>query len=129
MGGDQTEDIVTSPTTMEGGSLNHNSLVLLITHKQQQLLVMGDADKRAESKILQQHSLKPVEIFVVGHHGSKYASSEQLLATVRPKHAVISINRDNFRGYPSQDTLDKLEQYSNNILKTYEHGEIQFRFD
>ena len=116
-------------STLTAGSLNHNSLVLLVTHKQQQLLVMGDADKQAESRILQQHALQPVDILVVGHHGSKHASSEALLATVRPKHAVISINRDNFRGYPAPETLLRLEQYSDNIYKNYERGEIQFSFD
>lgn len=116
-------------STLAAGDLNHNSLVLLITHKQQQLLVMGDADKPAESRILQQHSLEPVDILVVGHHGSKYASSDDLLATVRPRHAIISTNRDNFRGYPSPETLLRLQQFSENIYKTYEQGEIQFSFD
>lgn len=108
---------------------NHNSLVLQVSLADKTLLLMGDADKKAEAKILNQSSIKPVDILVVGHHGSDYASSEDFLRSVSPQYSIISINRNNFRGYPSSLTLNRLTKYSNKVLKTYESGEVHFTFE
>ncbi len=113
----------------ENGGINHYSLVLEISYRHQSLLLMGDADNVAELEILKTHSLGPVEILLAGHHGAADSSSEQFLQAVRPKNTVISINANNFRGYPSAQTLNRLRRYSGELYKTYQQGEIQFRFE
>lgn len=109
--------------------LNHSSLVLRVSRGSQQLLIMGDADTKAEERILEHYSLQPVSILVVGHHGAKDASSKRLLQAVKPEHAVISINRDNFRGYPSAKVLERLTRFSGEIHTTYADQEIHFVFE
>lgn len=108
---------------------NHNSLVLQISLANKTLLLMGDADKKAEAKILNRNSFRPIDILVVGHHGADDASSEDFLRSVSPQYSIISINRNNFRGYPSPLTLDRLTKYSDKVLKTYESGEVHFAFE
>jgi len=85
---------------------------------------MGDADKKAKSLIMQQKQLQPVDIFVAGHHGAADASSEAFLKAVRPKTAVVSVNRDNLRGYPDRKTLARLNHNSGLLHITSESGEF-----
>lgn len=108
---------------------NHNSLVLKVNVADKTLLLMGDADKKAEAEILRQNALNHVDILVVGHHGSIHASSEDFLHLVSPKFSIISTNKNNFRGYPSPKTLNLLNKHSDTVLKTYESGEVHFTFE
>ena len=108
---------------------NHNSLVLQVSLADKTLLLMGDADEKAEAKILNHKPFNPVDILVVGHHGAGDASSEDFLRSVSPQYSIISINRNNFRGYPSPRTLNRLTKYSGKVLKTYESGEVHFVFE
>lgn len=109
--------------------LNHSSLVIQLSRGNQRLLIMGDADTKAEARILERHPLQPVKILVAGHHGANDASSKGLLEVVRPEHAVISINRDNIRGYPSTAVLNRLAKFSGEIHTTYDSREIHFVFE
>jgi competence protein ComEC len=108
--------------------LNHTSLVLEITHAERKLLIMGDADRQAERIMLKEKLLGPVEILVVGHHGAKDASSDELLQTVQPQIALISINSNNQRGYPSDDTIKRLKLLGSKVYATYEQDELHFVF-
>ena len=121
--GTEIEVLWPSPEAVSEKGLNHNSLVLHIHHGQRSMLIMGDVDKEAEILIMKQKQLQPVEILVVGHHGAADASSVAFLQTVRPKTAVISVNRDNFRGYPDRKTLDRINQNSGLLHITSESGE------
>lgn len=114
------------PAELSG--LNHTSLVLEVTHAERKLLIMGDADRQAERVMLKQKLLSPVEILVVGHHGAGDATSDALLQTVRPQTALISININNQRGYPSDDTIKRLRLSGAEVYTTYEQGELHFVF-
>jgi len=112
-----------SGTAVDKG-LNHTSLVLRVRHGNRLLLIMGDADKQLELLIMQQELLQPVDILVAGHHGAADASSPAFLQAVRPKTAVVSVDRDNLRGYPDRNTLDRLDQFSGQLHLTSESGEF-----
>jgi competence protein ComEC len=114
------------PVQQQG--LNHTSLVLEITHAQKKLLIMGDADRQAERIMLKEGLLGPADILVVGHHGAKDGSSDGLLQAVQPEISLISINSDNQRGYPSDDTIQRLRQSGSKVYTTYEEGELHFVF-
>jgi len=122
--GSELEVLWPGPKTEFEKGLNHNSLVLQIRRGNRSILIMGDADKKAESLIMQQKKLQPVDILVVGHHGAADASSEAFLKAVKPKTAVVSVNRDNFRGFPDRKTLGRLNQNSGLLHITSESGEF-----
>jgi len=107
---------------------NHHSLVLEISHLHQKLLVMGDTDKKAESAMMNYLSPGKVDVLVVGHHGYRDSSSLPFLRKVKPDHAVISINRNNFRGYPASETIRNLKKFGARLYTTFEHGDIHFVF-
>ena len=122
--GSELEVLWPGPKTAVEKGLNHNSVVLQIRRGNRTILIMGDADKKAESLIMQHKQLQPVDILVVGHHGAADASSEAFLNAVKPKTAVVSVNSGNFRGYPDRKTLGRLNQNSELLHITSESGEF-----
>ncbi|HEX8170991.1 MAG TPA: hypothetical protein VF824_10670 [Thermoanaerobaculia bacterium] len=49
-----------------------------------------------------------VEVYKVHHHGSRYSSNEDWLATIQPRIGVISTGTKNKYGHPTQECLDRL---------------------
>lgn len=63
-------------------------------------------------------------MLVTGHHGSRYSTTEELLAAVRPNVAVISVGKDNRYGHPAQDTLERLDAFGAEIYRTDLQGTV-----
>lgn len=117
------------PEKFVGNDLNLHSLVLLLSHGDSRILIMGDATHQAEKELLGKNSLpENVDILVVGHHGSKHASSIPFIDKVHPKLAIISVNRNNIRGYPSAEVIQRLEKAGAKVLRTDQQGEITLDF-
>jgi competence protein ComEC len=68
------------------------------------------------------------EILKVGHHGSKYATSDEFLNAVKPAEAVISVGKNNRYGHPAPEVLDRLSARKINIKRTDEVGDIEYNF-
>ncbi len=113
------------PDEFVSHDLNHHSLVLLLRHQDARILIMGDAPQQAERELLRQNSLpENIDIVVVGHHGSKYASNMAFIEKTRPRLAVISVNRNNIRGYPSAEVVQRWKKAGAKVLRTDRQGEI-----
>ncbi len=116
------------PESFSGANLNHHSLVLLLRYQELKLLFMGDAGSAAEKELLARGKLPgAVDLLVAGHHGAADATSEPFLAVVKPEIAVISVNRDNIRGYPGADVVKRLKSAGARLLRTDRDGELRFR--
>ncbi len=48
---------------------------------------------------------------------------------MNPAYAIISVNRNNMRGYPSQNVIKRLKDHHVKVLHTYENGDITFESD
>ena len=68
--------------------------------------------------------LPDVEVYVVAHHGSRYASGAYFLSRILPELAVISVGRDNGYGHPASETLERLSDIGSQVLRTDELGTI-----
>ncbi|HEB92196.1 MAG TPA: MBL fold metallo-hydrolase [Gammaproteobacteria bacterium] len=112
------------PADFTSDNLNRHSLVLHIRHGERSALLMGDAGKKVERALLQQGKKLTADVLVVGHHGASDAGDTAFLAAVRPAYSVISVNRNNLRGYPHADTLQRLRATGGQILRTDEDGDI-----
>ena len=73
------------------------------------MLITGDMAGSTERKLVGQYDLPDIEVLMVGHHGSRYSSSQELLQAVRPETAIISVG-DNSYGHPTQEAMDRLSQ-------------------
>lgn len=106
---------------------NDSSLVLNISLKKHNLLIMGDAPKEVESNILNKYKLK-IDILKLGHHGSKTSSDYTFLKTIRPKLSIISAGRNNRYNHPSIETIENLNNLNLKYLSTKEVGTIFLKF-
>jgi len=105
-------------------SFNANSLVIMIEYKKNKCLLTGDFNAVAERELLKKTPGLKADILKVGHHGSFDASSEEFLKAVSPKISVISVNKDNIRGYPSEAVLRRLQALNTKIYRTDLNGDI-----
>ena len=109
-----------------GEDVNEDSLVLLVEYGEFQALFTGDAGFPAEA--LLRSTLHPVDLLKVGHHGSRGSTSGELLDSLRPMAAVISVGRNEY-GHPSPETLARLQRHRVPVLRTDQDGTISVRTD
>lgn len=104
---------------------NENSLVLLFSRAGRNTLYTGDAPEKTEKLFLSDIPL--VDILKVGHHGSKYSTSEDLLLHARPRVALIGVGKNSY-GHPSSEVLQRLQKFGVPIFRTDEKGTLRIPF-
>lgn len=104
--------------------LNESSLMLLAEYEQFRFLFTGDAGFEAEKQLLFTEKLEKCDILKVGHHGSKYATSQEFLQEVSPEYAVISCGRNNSYGHPADETVRRMSEAGIDIRCTKESGAV-----
>ena len=109
----------------EGGSVeNANSVVLRLTYGNFAMVFTGDAEAETEAEMIRAKTPLHAQILKVGHHGSRYATSDSFLNAVAPQAAIISCGTNNRYGHPSQPTLDRLKKSNVQTYRTDLSGEI-----
>jgi competence protein ComEC len=125
--GDAQLDVLWPEAGFRGG-WNESSLVIRIRGREKRILLMGDVPKRVETRLIKTyHDDLHAQVLKIGHHGADDATSTDFLRAVRPETAVISTNRNNVNGYPSPETIRRIENQGIRIYKTYEDGDIVIR--
>lgn len=127
---------------------NDNSAIFLLTVKNQKFMFSGDASwkdgssKESASKTFAENdflkslsesekkNLSKVTVFILGHHGSSYSSSQELLDLLSPKFVVVSVGKNNNYGHPSSEVLFRIEKTTNiagdYLLRTDLNGDVTF---
>ena len=107
---------------------NKDSMVLRVSYGESSVLLEGDAEKQAERRIASLHH-PTASLLKVGHHGSANATTPELLATAKPKFAVISVGSGNSFGLPRMETLNRLAQAGTRVYRTDLDGAVTFYLD
>ena len=102
--------------------LNNSSIVLKLTYKNISYLFMADAEKTTELKILDK-DIKS-DVLKVGHHGTKYATTNEFLNVVKPTYSIISVGKNNDYGLPKQEILNRLRNKGIKVYRTDTKGTI-----
>ncbi len=120
----KTEFIVLSPSKEHlTGDSNTDSLVMLAKINNFQILLTGDATETTESSIADKLPAD-IDVLKVAHHGSKSATSENLLNTVNFDIGIISAGINNRYHHPSEEVTKRLEEYDVDYFVTKDVGEI-----
>ncbi len=119
--------------TEEGG--NADSLCLLVEYDAQgdgvvesSALLTGDAEADELEDMVDADLVGKVDVFKVGHHGSKGAVSERAYAAFSPRIALVSVGEDNQYGHPTSEALEALEKVGAKVLRTDSMGDVTCRF-
>lgn len=111
-------------TGNDANDLNNSSIVLRLTYGNNSFLFMGDATSSVEKKILSSKMNIGADVLKIGHHGSKYSSTNLFLDKVNAKYAVISVGERNSYKHPHDVTLKKLEKRNIIVHRTDMEGTI-----
>ena len=106
---------------------NESGMCVLFQTEKCDILITGDREAAGEKLLLADHTIPQLEVLVVGHHGSKTSTCEELLEATRPKYALISVGADNTYGHPAREVLERLLAFGCLIFRTDLNGTIVYR--
>ncbi|MCL2220878.1 MAG: DNA internalization-related competence protein ComEC/Rec2 [Oscillospiraceae bacterium] len=118
-------DVFIYPPMFEGRGENERSLSIL-TVGSITSLITGDMNMASERALLRFAVLPKLDVLVVGHHGSRHSTSEELLAALSPDIAVIPVGRNSF-GHPTSEVLLRLSQFGVTTFRTDLNGHVTIR--
>jgi len=104
--------------------INNNSVVLVLSYGEIDFLFTGDATTEAENSMIADEVLSDVEILKVGHHSSRYSSSQAFLDIVQPEVAIYMAGAGNSYRHPHDETLTALDNIGANVYGTDVSGNI-----
>ena len=105
------------------GDVNEEGLTILCTAGDFDVLITGDMGSSTERLLVETYDLPDIEVLMVGHHGSKYATTEELLEAVTPEVGVISVGENNF-GHPTAEAMDRMAWLGMTLYRTDLQGNI-----
>ncbi len=107
---------------------NNDSMVLQVSYGQTSALLEGDAEKAVERRIASLEHPK-ADLLKVGHHGSATSTTPEILDSVRPRFAVISVGFRTAFGLPKPDVLRRLQDFGVHVYRTDLNGAVTFYLD
>lgn len=99
---------------------NNHSLVIRIDYGGSSMLITGDLEEAAQHSLVEKYngtSMLDADVYLVGHHGSKNGSSQELLDKITPETALIGCGDPDRMlswtawayGHPNKNVLDRLQ--------------------
>jgi competence protein ComEC len=111
-----------------GTGINNVSVVLLGTVGPRRFLLAGDVEEGIDPSLIAE-KLPTVDVLKIAHHGSRTATTEAFVATVRPRVAVASAGTGNPYGHPARSTLERLAAAGARVYRTDQDGTVSVTFD
>lgn len=105
------------------GETNEEGLTVLCSTGEFDLLITGDMNSAAERVLVAAYELPDVEVLLVGHHGSKYSTSEELLREIMPEVGIISVGENNY-GHPTLEAMERMAICGAQLYRTDWQGNI-----
>lgn len=87
-------------------------------------LFTGDAEGEQLHALVDAGLVGAVDIYKVGHHGSKSALDDEIASTLAPRIALVSVGARNRYGHPADETISRLEAAGARICRTDEQGDV-----
>jgi competence protein ComEC len=105
-----------------GGEANA-SIAFRLRTRGSDLLFTGDIELRALESVIPSWTFGRAEVFLVTHHGSNFASTNELLDKIDPAFSVLSTG-PNSHGHPGIQAVDRLERSGTTIFCTQRNGTL-----
>ena len=110
-------------------SVNEESLVFRLSYGSFSMIFCADAGFEAEQQMLNGGQVLKSTVLKVGHHGSRFSTSENFIERVHPRLALISAGAGNRFGLPSVRTVDLLKSKAITLYRTDQDGTIELVTD
>lgn len=103
---------------------NNSSIALLLKNGDNTFLFTGDCEEEAENDILANGINIDCDVYKLGHHGSRTASTQEFLNASTPMYGVVSCAEGNSYGHPHAEPLNNLRAMGVQVFRTDEQGSI-----
>jgi competence protein ComEC len=107
---------------------NNASQAFILRFKEFRAYFGGDMDSNYEDIVARRNS-ENIDLLKIGHHGSKYSTSEFFLKTLDPEVAVIEAGKDNTYGHPHKEVISRLKNAEIEVFINYEYEKLYFKTD
>ena len=114
---DSDVDVKVLYVNSESSDSNDGSIVLMVTYKNIDYLLTGDAGVEVEADLVAKYNLQ-AEVLKVSHHGSHTGSSQAFLNEVKPTYAMLSYGENNSYDHPHSVIVSRLQALNAKILTT-----------
>jgi competence protein ComEC len=105
--------------------VSNSSIAYALEVAGKRFLFTGDIEMAGERAVVsewQRLELGSADVLLATHHGSKFASHDFFLDAVKPKSAVISVNRGH--GHPDPEAIQRLRKAGTAIWCTAWNGTV-----
>ena len=106
----------------EAARRNNQSCVLHVEAGDSSILLTGDIERSAESALIEK--IRKTDVLLVPHHGSRTSSSEEFIAAVAPRWAVVPAGYRNRFGHPAREVLERYARAGITVLRTDMDGAV-----
>ncbi len=103
------------------------SLVLRMQYNDTAVLLVGDAHKRIENFLVNEHP--QADLLKIGHHGSATSSTPEFLRAVSPRFAVASVGFYNSFRHPRPEVMKRYADAHITTYRTDLAGAVSFYLD
>ena len=104
---------------------NDASCVLEIDDGEYRALLTGDVGSAAERRI----AVRPVQLMMAPHHGSRTSSSASFVARACPRVAIFSAGFRNRFGHPHPGVVERYRSIGTHMVTTGDVGAVSWRSD
>lgn len=117
---------VLHPDGDAGGPDNEQSCVIAVAGPGGGALLTGDIGARSEARLAGAGRLRPTELVIAPHHGSRSSSSAALVDAVRARYVVFTTGYANRWDFPRPDVVARWVAAGACPLTTAETGALRF---
>lgn len=121
---DKAARLIVVDTPKRATSGNEASTLAAVQGVYGSVLFTGDMGKERESEL----NLGHYAVLKAAHHGSRYSTTSEFLACVKPKLTVISCGRANRYGHPHAEMLERVRMARSAVMRTDEQGCLKVVF-
>lgn len=107
-------------------SVNERGVIILADFGQFEMLITGDVNDFIEQRLVETHRLPDAELLIVGHHGSRSSTCDELLEAIKPETAIISVGENKY-GHPTDEVLERLRSFGIATFRTDMSGDVTVR--
>ncbi|MBQ3200767.1 MAG: DNA internalization-related competence protein ComEC/Rec2, partial [Clostridia bacterium] len=105
---------------------NERCLTVVLSAGEYDAVITGDLPGSLEMQLTAAYDLPDAELLVAGHHGSVSSTTQELLETITPEAAAISVGANGY-GQPAEVILRRLQSAGIAVYRTDEDGTVTFR--
>lgn len=104
-------------------NLNNASVSLKAEYNKVSFMLTGDAEKEAETAMVNSAFNLKSTVYKAGHHGSNTSSTQAFINKVKPDVSILSYGKGNSYGHPHDEVVKRLQVAGSKLYST-ENGDI-----